>query len=581
MAIRDGFSDVLFPSTSKQSLYSTKVFERSEYPLNSVCSQLVDAHFNHGLQIHYLLIQSSADANWVTFRSNLAVTNVREGKEFGIVLQGKYKEGQYAVWCPADAIKVRFDTHQRIEHFEADPPSHRWDFSPHFRLHVLQPCRKGEVAVIPCMVFQDPDGQHFEEVSLLSGIESRFYSKSRWFHARYPADIWNYLINGSLYDPRSFKSVGKRFKCQQCAYSWWSYFNYLHITTGKKQYLAIRDEIAFSVFLDMSPNGEWGHGFWSDQMETHTRFHMDGVHLLISQYEKSNELMWLETAERGMAFVTEHLMDRFDDGTPWFLHDTIEHNNNNIPHRFKSTLFGKSPGNSLCINTHVQTLTVLWRLVKALPDKSIYDELFETGARALQRVLTYQPGEIFHKPIHQWIKRHKKRKREASSIFETVRNGVESRFLRMVYWMVMRQFPRIVHTNGFIERDLTLSFAPDSYHIWNLKDFLVLYRLNPLPWLRPYIQKGLDFVMRLIQEEELTKVLGSGPYCIELMDILYLYNRRIERLSLDQINFLEERIYEESRGYSLDYFASELVRDISNPFTQSHTKGKAGLVKSS
>src|SRR5262249_34899099 len=139
-----------------------------------------------------------------------------------------------------------------------------------------------------------------------------------------PAHLWNYLINGSLYDPRSHKGIDKRFKCQQCAFAWWSYFDFLHRKTGKRVYGLLRDEVAFSVLLDLSAEGEWGHGLWSDEIETHARFHLDGLHLLISQYEKTNNPIWLKAAERGMAFIFDHLTDTLDDGCPWFLHDTLE-----------------------------------------------------------------------------------------------------------------------------------------------------------------------------------------------------------------------------------------------------------------
>ena len=189
--------------------------------------------------------------------------------------------------CRSILGQFRFDDHQRIARCEGPTFSFQWEFYPRVRLTVTRPESSGEVAIIPYVMISDPSGQFFDELVCLSNIERRTYLKSEWFSARMPADVWKYVINGSIYDPRSQKGVDKRFKCQQCAYAWWSYFGFLYKESNKKIYDIMQDEIAYSVFLDMSQKGGFGHGFWSDEIETHARFHLDGVHLLISQYEKT------------------------------------------------------------------------------------------------------------------------------------------------------------------------------------------------------------------------------------------------------------------------------------------------------
>jgi hypothetical protein len=410
--------------------------------------------------------------------------------------------------------------------------------------------------VVPYVVLQDPQGERFHEFDAWGDLERRPYRKSNWFSATNPRGIWRYLINGSIYDPRSDKRVGKRFKCQQCAYAWWSYFDFLHQETSKKIYALIADQVAFTALLDMSPEGAWQHGFWSDTMETHARFHLDGLHLLLSQHEKRHEPMWLEAAEQGAVFLFEHLAEELDDGSVWFLHDTIEHTRR---HRFRSTLFGKTPDNSLCINTHVQALTVLHRLRLAVPENQIYTSMFDKGLQALRRALEHQPADLLYRPLISWMM-HSKARREAHSSWSKTRNYFEKRLARSLYWAARRRFPRLVHPDGFTERDLTLSFLSDRYHIINIKDLLVLYRQEPMPWLRPYIRNGTAFVRQFIRKRGLAEVVAQSPYYIELVDILYLYDQLIEPVSMDEIGTVEAEIYQQTGAYSLDRYAAELVR---------------------
>ena len=221
--------------------------------------------------------------------------------------------------------------------------------------------------------------------------------------------------------------------------------------TGKTLYTILQDEVAFSVLKDLSSEGGWGHGFWSDDIETHARFHLDGIHLLISQYEKTTDSVWLQAAERAMEFVFDSLTDRFNEDQTWFLHDTIEHDKT---HHFKSTLFGKSPGNSLCINTHVQALTVLNRLMLHLPDKKNYTSAYDNGCNALRKVLEYRPAEVSYKLLAFLIVKNKTRK-TTKSIIGKILDSIGNRLLHRIYWPIQRLFPRLVHPNGFIERDFT------------------------------------------------------------------------------------------------------------------------------
>ena len=127
------------------------------------------------------------------------------------------------------------------------------------------------------------------------------------------------------------------------------------------------------------------------------------------------------------------------------------------------------------------------------------------------------------------------------------------RLIKSIYWPIVHFFPRIVHPCGFIERDLTLSMASDRYHVINVKDLLTLYNQKPFEWLKSYIQKGTDVLREYLKNDSLPIAIQRSPYFIEIIDALYLYNKCIERISADELNKVEDTIFEQTGGYSLDY----------------------------
>jgi hypothetical protein len=550
---------VFFAKANEKIVFASNGFKRVEQYFDVSYSQLVDTHLKDGIRIHYLRVSSEDAQKKMKIFDAGTVSQTLESSEFGILLRVNRERQQYTIWLPVVPQGFSFDKHQRIAMPCKSHLSYQWEINPHVQLNLLEPGQIGDIVSVPYVVLEDPYGQFYNELKSLNDVERRLYRKTDWFFANTPSDLWNYLINGSIYDPRSHKGIDKRHKCQQCAYAWWSYFGFLHKESGKKVYSIMQDEIAYSVLLDMSEEGEWGHGCWSDDIETHARFHLDGIHLLISQFKKTGESIWLEAAELGMTFVFEHLMEQLEDGSLWFLHDTLESENNYVFSHFKSTLFGKTPGNCLCINTHVQALTVLYRLRLLIPEKKIYSEMFENGVRALRKVLDYQPGEAIYRLLTFMLTKKQTRKK-AQSIKDKFRNKIDSFILTSINWTVRRKFPRLVFPGGFINRDLTVSSFSDVYHLINLKDLLTLYQQAPFPWLRSYIIDGIAFMHKFLHELDLTNAVERSSYYIEFVDVLYLYNRLIEEVHSDEIDSATKIIFQQTGGYSLDYYASEFVR---------------------
>jgi hypothetical protein len=258
-----------------------------------------------------------------------------------------------------------------------------------------------------------------------------------------------------------------------------------------------------------------------------------------------------------MRFVFDNLTDSFDDGGRWFLHDTLERRKK---HRFKSTIFGKNPGNSLCVNTHVQTLTVLFRLGQLAPETTAYRDSFDKGLAALRRVLDHQPAELLYRPLAKLFMNYLRGAAPSDSPRARIRNGIRHHAVVTVYRRLKSLMPRLTLSNGFIDRDLTLGAASDHYHVTNLKDLLTLYRQAPEPWLRGYIKGAFGFALPLVRKWGLDRAVARSPYYFEFMDILHLYDRLIEPLAPGEISRMEAALQRSRAGHSLDFYASELVR---------------------
>lgn len=538
-------------------VFDSKDFKRILHVWDDECSQLVDVHSKCGMTVHYLRISTDGEPKEVCFSGVGVISKIFNVSELGTILYVIYESNHYSVWLPRAFCLFRLDDSQRLSMLDSSNCAYQWEFGSSASLRLSLSGNTRGSAVIPYIVVRDPYGELVRDLTALQQVEKRLYRKSDWFFAERPGDIWSQLINGSLYDPRVHRGIEKRFKCQQCAYAWWNYFGFLFRQTRKPFYSMFQDEIAYSVLLDMSLSGEWGHGFWSDEIETHARFHLDGIHLLISQYDKTEDPLWLEAARKSLEFVLKNLAECLDDGSLWFLHDTIE---DKIRRRVNSSLFGKTLGNSLCVNTHVQALTVLHRLCQRIPNESNYNKIFNQGLQALYRVLGHQPAQKIYKFLGVRLLAYKKRT-SAYSIIGKLRNVLEGFIVPRAFWFVRRRFPRIVFPNGFIERDLTLGFFSDRYHITNLKDLLTLYQMTPIPWMRDYIKKGFEFISTFLENIDIRKAISSSPYYFEYMDILFLYNRLIEEIPPEILLGTEEAIFKETGGYSLDYYASDLVRN--------------------
>lgn len=510
-----------------------------------------DVHDSLQSSLMYLRISGSDQPSVVRLSTGCSIERTASTAS-GLIVQLLCADKRCLLWFPAAPVWSQLDKQSRIRPL---PEEHYfWNLNDGVELG-LPVIQQSQDVLVPLLVTVADVEAAFDALTKLSECESRLYLKSEWFSAKHPGDLWRYLINGSIYDPRSCPPVEKRFKCQQCGYAWWTYFDYIHDQTKKKLWRVLRDEIALCAAEDMEKTGAWRNGFWSDSMEIHSRFQLDGLHLLISQYERTGSRRWLDAAGRGMAFVEEHLAETLDDGSLWFLHDDVHVSKR---HKIRSRAFGKSEGNSLCLNTHVQALTVIHRLSSHSDNESHpYEEMFEGGITALERIMGHQPAEVLYR---YFVPRILKMGRDTGkSTVTMIKRRLERRVLLKSYWRVRARYPRLVQPNGFIERDLTVEVGSHRYHVTNLKDLLTLYLQRPLPWLRSHIEHGYAFLVKYIKEVGIEKAVSLSPYFIEVAEIMYMYNKAVSPVSEQDLSDVIEGIMRQTNGCSLDYHASGLV----------------------
>ncbi|MGB4973954.1 MAG: hypothetical protein WBO32_14905, partial [Cyclobacteriaceae bacterium] len=249
-------TDIFFGKGHKEeSIFHSPGFARVKYHIDECCSKLVDIHKNHKMEIHFLQVSSEDGPGRVTFSSAGRVLRVFSGNEFGTLLTVEYEKRTFTVWLPSASVKCHFDQFQRMSAPEESFLPWHWEVNTGIQLHLFLSGMPGEQTNVPYMVIEDENGEFIEEIKSLNTVEQCLYRKSDWFFANKPSDIWKYLINGSIYDPRGHKGMNKRYKCQQCALAWWSYFGFLNRETGKKLYDVMQSVIAYSILLDLSPEG--------------------------------------------------------------------------------------------------------------------------------------------------------------------------------------------------------------------------------------------------------------------------------------------------------------------------------------
>jgi hypothetical protein len=380
-----------------------------------------------------------------------------------------------------------------------------------------------------------------KQFELTYPVEARRLVFNTWFRYEGIGSVWNHIVNGRLYHPME-PGRGPRWQCQLCANTLYNQMAFQAEKTHKDIYNIMADIIAYSVMLSLPADGRWRHGLATELFETHFRHQLDGIHLLLSYYERTRRDIFLSKAEQAVQYLLG-MGEELPGGNIWFLHDTLEKNLADCRLFYKNLVisndFGKSVSNTLCLNTHIWTLTVLHRLKRLFPEQAEYEDFFDRGLKTLREVMQSKKGGFAYYPVYlvrdilvKWAGRTKGR------MAKKVLVRYEKFLKRMVLPFLRKFFPRVYMSNGFIERDLTITHLSNIYHLITLKDFLVLYGQTRAGWLLEIVRKSMHYTFRRGFADYYIRNQRTAPM---LWTILLLYSEIVDDEYLSYKEHLEKK----------------------------------------
>jgi len=380
----------------------------------------------------------------------------------------------------------------------------------------------------PILRFETDREVFLNEINNTSQIEKLKVTKAGWFFYEKINDVWDYFIDGYVYKARH-KSISRAWRCQQQANTLYNYVNYLGEKTSKKIYSVLCDIIAYSIMISLPEDGRWRQGAATDIMETHTRHQIEGIHLLLSYYEKTHQQVFLEKAQRAMDYLIS-LSDKLAGGGIWFLHDSLESNSEDYALRYKdsfqTTAFGKSATNTLCLNTHLWTLIALHRMNELKPE-SRYRECYESGVKSLRTVLQSRRGQILYWLVYRlWDFLVSCSLRTKRRFINKLRWKYDRILKKNILPRLKKKFPRLHMPNGFIERDLGCSVHSNGYHFVNVRDLMLFYSLEKEPWLLPIIKKSVHYT---IHGPLLRYISDNEPRVMHVLEVISLYSDFVDK----------------------------------------------------
>lgn len=502
----------LDPSTSSPAetvLYESSVFVRRLIRLSSRCEIVCDTLPEDGIEIRFLRWTPEDRNASASFNFAANSSGFFSDERMGTMLTGGVDSEAPMLWLPRGIVVGRTDRNGRLKTVDDGVVESWWELDEVPKFHLRSAATQDVTVYLPMVAFVEDTPVSRADLFELSDVELQRYLKSDWFDASSPADLWKYFVDGSVYDPRD---TGRgRFRCQQCAFAWWSYLMALHRRSAKTLYRTLARAVAWSVRVGLGSDGGWRHGFWNEEPEVHSRMLWDGVRLLLSEHQRAPHKDLLATAEVATEFAVENLTEELDGGRLWFLHDSDE---GSRPLRVPEPVLGRSGKNSLCLNTHIQALCVLAQVQRITDDGRFWKE-YRRGLQALEAVLGLACGtgpltfvDRMLPAILSWKVPH--------GFGERVLRFIAYRVLVGGYWWARRRTRCLVFPSGYIDRDLGRTMLADEYHVVNLKDLNELHSLDPHPWMEKAIADGIQFAASLDFERSLER----NPIWAEWADVL-------------------------------------------------------------
>ncbi len=355
---------------------------------------------------------------------------------------------------------------------------------------------------LDCLMWKIPAGETvLGELKQFSNIERSpvFLWGSHTLY-RKPADLYSHLVNGHVYENRFAWPHRRRICSENDAHALYVVMSGLELSTGKRIYRLLKEQIVLSVMARQDADGGWRHGEWTGMMECHYRLHTSAMHLMMDALEEQRDPEVLKALERAVGFIAERC-EKLRIGS-WFLHDSLEHSTEAMaksPFRWiKSSVLGKSPSNMLVLNTHLDTTIALARYARLTGD-SKYDYLISSACSAAQTILNLRPVEWLYRPLVKAL---------YLSLLPTEsarRLSLPARALKRFGWKYLAPkvfhrfktlFPRLAMPGGYIDRALSIGGLADDYQSVNLMDLLRHQRIFNDANLDPVLKGALDFTYR-------------------------------------------------------------------------------------
>lgn len=486
-------------------VHASPLFSRSRASLPDGSQLLLD-EFPGAHRARCLFLNlAPADAAVITFEVSGAHRIV--SCEAGGWLIESLDDTSTSYWIPRLPVFRTFDAQQRIL---AEEPATITGFSASdSKLEVSFHAPAGLHLTWPVWHVPTTARAMFGELSRRLSVERmRAYLWSSQSSVGSPADLYLHLVDGRVYQnarawPRKWK-----FCCDLDAFEIFVWLTGLERATGKAIYGLLRKQVLLSVLLRQSADGGWYHGEWTNQNESHYRFHTGALLLLENALDEWDDDTVRGSLAKGAAFAASRA-DKTDLGL-WFLHDSLEESASALDDMHRQTgaivsnfgawkpsrMLGNSPTNKLILNTHVDTTVALDRFARLSGDEEVAKKV-DSARTATRSLLALRPAEPLYRLVYRAVRLTLLPAALGSKLPLPVRA-----FKRLV-WMYLlpnlyrlkRLSPRIVMPGGYIDRHLAPLHFDAKYHAVNVMDLVRLWRRFPDEPLRSVIDGGIAFVM--------------------------------------------------------------------------------------
>ena len=403
-------------------------------------------------------------------------------------------DNELMLWIPKEPVSRDYDAQGRIVNksqmtFETESCQEKLSLSV-----TGAGSKRVEFGVV---IFAKQADRFKTELLSLKPIETMKSVKGNWLIYEDPSDIWDYMINGTFFNSKHGPKL-KGFESQNIAFALYHHLDFLHKKTGKDIYRLLHEMVAYSVKISLTKEDCWRHGIWTDLKEVHTVHQAVGIQVLIAHFEKTGRPVFLQKAKDAMDYLIS-MADELSDNGLWFLHDELELSEKNVRLFYKnivpSNAFGKSISNTLCVNSHLLTLIVLYDLARLDPSGK-YRDCYSRGYGSLKKVLLAQPCGLLYSVLYRLYDFFGKLDKENTNVAVKKINKVYGLALRRHILPVLKKwFPWIVMPNGFLERDLSYSVLSENYHILNIKEMLMLYYYERDKWLETIITRSINYTI--------------------------------------------------------------------------------------